>query len=162
MSKTSAKTLHPLAQAPLEELAAELTRRKAALPKLLSRREKLRSDLELVEAQIATLESLDQGPTTGKRRSSGRNGAKRTGAGKKSSKAGVRGKSEPSLREKIAKVLGHDPMRPVEIATALVDQGLHQGSKSLQIQVSTTLAKFEEFSRVARGQWVNGSRKNGK
>ena len=58
------------------------------------------------------------------------------------------------MREKIGKVLGTDPMRPVDIAAALVDQGLHEGSKSLQVQVSTVLAKFDEFAKVARGQWV--------
>jgi len=161
MPKNSAKTHHPLAQAPLEELAAELARRKAALPKLLSRRDKLRVDLEQVEAQIATLQSLDGASPATQHGSGGGKGAKKSGK-RKSTKTtrGVR-KGEPSLREKIAEVLGTDPMRPVEIATALVDRGLHHGSKSLQIQVSTTLAKFEEFSKVARGQWVNGSRKNG-
>ena len=84
----------------------------------------------------------------------------KAGTKKARSDGGGTRKGEPSLRQKISEVLGTDPMRPVEIATALVDRGLHHGSKSLQIQVSTTLAKFEEFSRVARGQWVNGSRKN--
>ena len=160
MPKTSAKTTHPLAQAPLDELAAELERRKAALPKLLSRRDKLRSDLELVEAQIATLQGLDGSASSSGRRGSGRKAAKKTTTRKKTGRtAAGRGgaKKEPTLREKIAKVLGTDPMRPVEIARALVDDGLHHGSKSLQIQVSTTLAKFEEFSKVARGQWVNRS-----
>ena len=162
MPKNSAKTLHPLAQAPLEELAAELTRRKAALPKLLSRRDKLRFDLEQVEAQIATLQSLDGGSAATSQSGSGSGkGAKKTGTKKSSNGSRGARKGEPSLRQKIAEVLGTDPMRPVEIATALVDRGLHHGSKSLQIQVSTTLAKFEEFSKVARGQWVNGSRKNG-
>ena len=162
MPKNSAKTLHPLAQAPLEELAAELTRRKAALPKLLSRRDKLRFDLEQVEAQIATLQSLDGGSAAnGQSGSGGGKGGKKTGTKKSSNGARGARKGEPSLRQKIAEVLGTDPMRPVEIATALVDRGLHHGSKSLQIQVSTTLAKFEEFSKVARGQWVNETRNNG-
>ena len=164
MPKTSAKTIHPLAQAPLEELAAELARRKAALPKLLSRREKLLLDLEQVDAQITALQSLDGGSTVGGRQGTGGGkGRKKAGARKKAATAGRGGgKGEPTLREKIAEVLGTDPMRPVEIATALVDRGLHRGSKSLQIQVSTTLAKFEEFSKVARGQWVNEPDKRGK
>ena len=161
MPKTSAKTHHPLAQAPLEELAAELARRKAALPKLLSRRDKLRADLEHVEAQIAALEGLDGGASGSvKKTRTKKVGSKKAGTKKARSDGGGTRKGEPSLRQKISEVLGTDPMRPVEIATALVDRGLHHGSKSLQIQVSTTLAKFEEFSRVARGQWVNGSRKN--
>ena len=164
MPKTSTKNLHPLAQAPLDELTAELTRRKAALPKLLSRRDKLRWDLEQVEAQIAMLQSLDGSTSsTGQNRSGRKEGPKKAGSAKKASNGGRSGrKGEPTLREKIAEVLGTDPMRPVEIATALVDRGLHQGSKSLQIQVSTTLAKFEEFSKVARGLWVNGSDQGGK
>lgn len=61
------------------------------------------------------------------------------------------------MRVKILEVLDADPMRPVEIAEALVDRGLHQRTKSLQVQVSSTLAKFSDFERVARGQWVRAT-----
>lgn len=150
MPKTTAKTRHPLAQAPLDELTAELARRKAALPKLLGRRDKLRAELERVDAQIAMLENIDSNTA-----SNGASRAPKPRAAKKGPRTRSTSKG-PTLREKIAEVLGSNPMRPVEIATALVDRGLHQGSKSLQIQVSTSLAKFEEFSKVARGQWVRG------
>ena len=153
MPKTTAKTRHPLAQAPLDELTAELARRKAALPKLLGRRDKLRAELERVDAQIAMLENIDSNTA-----SNGGSRAPKPRAAKKGPRTRPTSKG-PTLREKIAEVLGSNPMRPVEIATALVDRGLHQGSKSLQIQVSTSLAKFEEFSKVARGQWVRGSGK---
>ena len=88
------------------------------------------------------LKSLDGGATTSKKtRGEARSGKTR---------------STPStLREKIGKVLGTEPMRPAEIASALVDQGLHGGSKSLAIQVSSTLAKFDDFSKIARGQWIH-------
>ena len=59
MSTTTSKTRHPLAQAPLDELAAELGRRRAALPRLLARREKLIGDLELIESQIISLQQLE-------------------------------------------------------------------------------------------------------
>ena len=142
-----AKTKRPLAQAPLDELAAELGRRRAALPKLRARREKIREELGALESEIAALEALGGGPrkTPAATRSAG-TGA-RKGKGKGSPRPGT-------LREKISKILGQDPMRPAEIAAGLVEKGLHQGGKALNIQVSTTLAKFDEFSRVARGQWI--------
>ena len=45
---TTAKTTRPLAQAPLSELTAELKRRTASLPKLLSRRQKLVDDAGII------------------------------------------------------------------------------------------------------------------
>ena len=113
MSKTTSKTRHPLAQAPTHELAAELARRKAALPKLLERRDRLNAELEQIESQIAMLEGID--------------GAMPAARSVKSIKVtrvkttGRRGpKGGPTMREKIGKVLGTDPMRPVDIAKALV------------------------------------------
>ena len=153
MAKTTAKTRHPLAQAPTHELAAELARRKAGLPKLLERRDRLNAELEQIDAQIAMLESIDGSSTT------------TTGRGVKSVKVNRPKKAPrrspkggPTMREKIGQVLGTDPMRPVDIASALVDQGLHEGSKSLQVQVSTVLAKFDDFAKVARGQWVKAEK----
>ena len=142
MPRTSARTRHPLAQAPLDELAAELARRKGSLPKLQDRRDRLRAELEQLDAQILMLESLDGGGTTSKKT-------------RGDAKSGKTRSTSSTLREKIGKVLGAEPMRPVEIASALVDQGLHGGSKSLAIQVSSTLAKFDDFSKIARGQWVH-------
>jgi len=151
-AKTSAKTRHPLAQAPLDELAAELSRRRAALPKLVERRRKLQQEIAELDQQIEMLEGLDGGS------GGGGSGTKKKSATKKKSTAGGatrRGRGGgPTMRDKIGEVLGGDPMRPVEIARALVDRGLHQGGKSLHIQVSTVLAKFDEFKNVARGQWV--------
>lgn len=139
----SANTNHPLAQAPLDELAAELGRRRAALPKLIARRDRLRAELETIDAQIDALERLD-GPPASKPAFRSIRTPRATG-----------GKSNRvTMRVKILEVLGDDPMRPVEIAEALIDRGLHQGTKSLQVQVSSTLAKFPDFERVSRGQWV--------
>lgn len=140
-----AKKNHPLAQAPLDELAAELGRRRAALPKLRTRREKLRKELQTLDAEIVALEAiaLDRAP--------------KSPPGPRSNRATASTKRRPrsgTLREKIGEILGEDPMRPAEIARELVEKGLHQGGKALNIQVSTTLAKFEEFSKVARGQWI--------
>lgn len=162
MAKTTAKTRHPLAQAPLDELAAELARRKAGLPKLLSRRDRLRAELEQLDAQIAMLEGIDGSSRTATSGAGGKKKSKKTTtkAGKRSTGGGRRGPGGgPTLREKIGEVLGTDPMRPVEIARTLVDRGLHEGSKSLHIQVSTTLAKFDDFAKVARGQWVRSDGK---
>ena len=157
MAKTTAKTRHPLAQAPLDELAAELARRKAGLPKLLQRRDRLRAELEQLDAQITMLEGLDH--STG-RTASGGGRKKKPGTGRSASNAGRRASGgRPTLREKIGEVLGTDPMRPVEIARALVDRGLHEGSKSLHIQVATTLAKCDDFAKVARGQWIRSDGK---
>lgn len=120
------------------ELAAELKRRKASLPRLKVRRTKLKNDLAGLEEQIAQLEQLS--PTKGGTKTSASSRPRRTG---------------PTLRDRIATVLGTDPMRPVEIARALVSQKLHDGTKSLHIQVSQVLAKSAEFKNVRRGQWVN-------
>lgn len=147
MAKTTAKTRHPLAQAPTHELAAELARRKAALPKLLERRDRLNAELEQVESQIAMLESIDGSASVGRSVKSVKV-TRTTSPRRRSPKGG------PTMREKIGKVLGADPMRPVDIATALVEQGLHEGGKSLHVQVSGVLAKFDDFAKVARGQWV--------
>ena len=139
----SANTNHPLAQAPLDELAAELRRRRAALPKLIARREKLHAELEMINTQIEALEQLeDKAVSTTAFRPIR---APRTTGG---------GSRRMTMRVKILEVLSADPMRPVEIADALMDRGLHAGTKSLQVQVSSTLAKFPDFERVSRGQWV--------
>ncbi len=152
VAKTTAKTRHPLAQAPTHELAAELARRKAGLPKLLERRDRLNAELEQIEAQIAMLESIDgSNATTGR-------GVKSVKANRPKKAPRRSPKGGPTMREKIGQVLGTDPMRPVDIASALVDQGLHEGSKSLQVQVSTVLAKFDDFAKVARGQWVRAEK----
>lgn len=148
MAKTTAKTRHPLAQAPTHELAAELARRKAALPKLLERRDRLNAELEQVESQIQMLQSLDGAAATTGRSVKSVKVTRVASTGRRSPKGG------PTMREKIGKVLGADPMRPVDIATALVEQGLHEGGKSLHVQVSGVLAKFDDFAKVARGQWV--------
>jgi hypothetical protein len=150
VSKTTSKTRHPLAQAPTHELAAELARRKAALPKLLERRDRLNAELEQVESQIAMLESIDGAPAGRSVKSVKVTRTKATG--RRSPKGG------PTMREKIGKVLGTDPMRPVDIAKALVEQGLHEGGKSLHVQVSGVLGKFDEFANVARGQWVKAEK----
>ena len=139
----SANTNHPLAQAPLDELAAELGRRRAALPKLIARRERIQAELQVINTQIDALERLD-GDSTAK--PAFRSIRVPRAAGGKSNRV--------TMRAKILDVLDTDPMRPVEIAEALVDRGLHQGTKSLQVQVSSTLAKFPDFERVSRGQWV--------
>ena len=139
----SANTNHPLAQAPLDELAAELGRRRAALPKLIARRERIQAELQVINTQIDALERLD-GHSTAK--PAFRSIRAPRAAGGKSNRV--------TMRVKILEVLDADPMRPVEIAEALVDRGLHQGTKSLQVQVSSTLAKFPDFERVSRGQWV--------
>lgn len=139
----SANTRHPLAQAPLEELTAELGRRRAALPRLIARRESLIAEIELVNTQIEALERLDGNSVS---KSSFRSIQTPRAAGGKSGRV--------TMRMKILEILGTDPMRPSEIAEALVDRGLHTGTKSLQIQVSSTLAKFPDFQRISRGQWV--------
>ena len=145
----SSKTNHPLAQAPLDELAAELERRRAALPRLIARREKLRSELEVLDMQINALERLD-GRAASKTvvrstRSTRTTRSQRTTDGKS---------GKVTMRSKILEVLGAVPMRPVDIAEALVDRGLHAATKSLKVQVSSTLAKFPDFERISRGQWV--------
>ena len=142
----SSKTNHPLAQAPLDELAAELERRRAALPRLIARREKLRADLEVLDMQINALERLD-GRAASKPvvRSTRTTRSQRTTGGKS---------GRVTMRSKILEVLGAVPMRPVDIAEALVDRGLHAATKSLKVQVSSTLAKFPDFERISRGQWV--------
>jgi hypothetical protein len=151
VSKTTSKTRHPLAQAPTHELAAELARRKAALPKLIERRDRLNAELEQIESQIAMLEGIDGAmPAARSVKSIKVTRAKTTR--RRSPKGG------PTMREKIGKVLGTDPMRPVDIAKALVEQGLHEGGKSLHVQVSGVLGKFDEFANVARGQWVKAEK----
>ena len=105
-AKTSAKTRHPLAQAPLDELAAELSRRRAALPKLVKRRRKLQQEIAELDQQIEMLEGLDGG-------SGGRgSGTKKKSATKKKSTAGGatrRGRGGgPTMRDKIGEVLGGD------------------------------------------------------
>jgi|GEM_PF-4571989 len=139
----SANTRHPLAQAPLDELTAELDRRRAALPRLVARRDRLITEIEMVNTQIDALERLDGASVS---KSSFRSIQTPKTAGGKSGRV--------TMRVKILEILGSDPMRPVEIAEALVDRGLHTGTKSLQVQVSSTLAKFSDFKRVVRGQWV--------
>ena len=139
----SANTRHPLAQAPLDELTAELDRRRAALPRLVARRDRLITEIEMVNTQIDALERLDGASVS---KSSFRSIQTPKTAGGKSGRV--------TMRVKILEILATDPMRPSEIAEALVDRGLHSGTKSLKIQVSSTLAKYPDFQRISRGQWV--------
>ena len=139
----SANTRHPLAQAPLDELTAELDRRRAALPRLIARRDRLITEIEMVNTQIDALERLDGASVS---KASFRSIQTPKTAGGKSGRV--------TMRVKILEILATDPMRPSEIAEALVDRGLHSGTKSLQIQVSSTLAKYPDFQRISRGQWV--------
>jgi hypothetical protein len=100
----SSKTKHPLAQAPLDELAAELERRRAALPRLIARREKLRTELGMLDTQITALQRLDAGP------------ASKTGVPSTRSRRTTGDKpGRVTMRSKILEVLGAAPMRPVEI-----------------------------------------------
>jgi hypothetical protein len=140
MPKKKPKARTSLAQAPLSELTAELKRRKSSLPRLIARREKLQREVNEISVQIASLEDLSSGE-------------KRTPKGPGNSTS----PSSPSttIREKVATVLGKDPMRPVDIARELVARKIHAGGKSLSVQVSQALAKHDEFSNVKHGQWVN-------
>ena len=153
---TSSKTHRPLAQAPLTELTAELKRRSASLPKLISRREKLVAEIEELDRQIIALEEYVKGNATPRPR-----------VGPPPKMISVKKLLDPSaprtrkgkgggltLREMVGKVMADEPMRPKEIAEKLVDTGLHHGSKSLHIQVSQVLGRFEEFECLSRGQWV--------
>ena len=153
---TSAKTTRPLAQAPLAELTAELKRRTASLPKLLSRRKKLVVEIKDLDHQIEALEQLVQGHVSHRDQVS--NPPKMVSLAALTSGVDLRSRRGKggglTLREMVSEVLSDEPMRPKQIAEALVDRGLHPGGKSLHIQVSQVLGRFEEFNTLSRGQWV--------
>ncbi|MCH2160945.1 MAG: hypothetical protein MK085_03635 [Phycisphaerales bacterium] len=153
---TTAKTTRPLAQAPLSELTAELKRRTASLPKLLSRRQKLVDDIGELDQQIEALEQLAHGHIT--QRPPVKNPPKMVSLAaltREMKPSGRRGKGGGlTLRQMVGEVLNDQPMRPKEIAETLVQRGLHPGSKSLHIQVSQVLGRFEEFNTLSRGQWI--------
>ena len=159
---TTAKTNRPLAQAPLAELTAELKRRTASLPKLLARRKKLVLEIEELDQQIDALEQLAQGHVS--KRAPVSNPPKMVSLAALTSGVDLktrRGKGGGlTLREMVSEVLSDEPMRPKQIAEALVDRGLHPGSKSLHIQVSQVLGRFEEFNTLSRGQWVKTAQSN--
>ena len=159
---TTAKTNRPLAQAPLSELTAELKRRTASLPKLLDRRKKLVLEIEELDQQIDALEQLAQ--THLSQRTAVSNPPKMVSLAALTSGVDLktrRGKGGGlTLREMVSEVLSDEPKRPKQIAEELVDRGLHPGSKSLHIQVSQVLGRFEEFNTLSRGQWVKTTESN--
>ena len=153
---TSSKTHRPLAQAPLTELTAELKRRSASLPKLIARREKLVAEIEELDRQIIALEEYVKGNATPRPRVGPP--PKMISVKKLLDTSPTRTRKGKggglTLREMVGKIMAEEPMRPKEIAEKLVETGLHHGSKSLHIQVSQVLGRFEEFECLSRGQWV--------
>jgi len=157
----SAKAAKPAARMSLanlstEALAAELKRRRSALPKLEKQAEKLRAELAGVLARIASL----GGGATAPSQASASPAAAKPAAVKGSPRRTLNGK--PTIGEHIAGILRESGtvMSPRDIAGVLGKRLSREVNTNFLVQISLTLARLVKQGRVnkvGRGQYSAGS-----
>ena len=142
-----------LASIPVEELAAELKRRRSEIPKLEARAKSLRAELGAIESRIALL----SGAVPAARAQPVRTAPKR--AASSGGRSGRRMNGKPTLAERIlAQLRGHaGPMSPRAIAEGLSKELGREVNQSFLVHVSITLRKLVNNGLVAqpaRAQYV--------
>jgi len=135
-------------------LEQKIAEERKKLPKLTAKRDRLQADLDEINEQIAAIEG-SAGPAPKKR---GRKPGRKPGRAAKGKARGPRRSrsGRVTLPQAIEKILAKssEPMSPNQI-TAKIQRSKHPSaeSKSLRLQVTTTLSKRDEFERVGRGQY---------
>jgi len=123
------------------DLLSELKRRQRSLPALKRKQAKLASQLQEVEAQIASLEG--GAPRGAKARAGGRR------------QRAPRAANEQSLPEAMMQVMSKSkPMGIGEIMEAVLSNGYKSNSDNFRNIVSQTLSKDDRFKKVDRGQYT--------
>lgn len=135
MAKRSLSTLS------VNELQAELSRRKKRVHTLVRKRNRLVSQLQTIDAQIQAEGGVDM-----VRMTPGRRGA--AGGG------GKRPRNSANLADSMAKVLTGKTMGVTELSEAVQKAGYQTTSPNFRTIVNQTLIKDKRFKRVERGQYT--------
>lgn len=136
----------------LQDLEAEIQRRRRDLDKLERERDRLTSKLSEVEGQILAI--------SGSPRSAAPAADGRRKGRKKTAKAGsANGRRRPGGRRPLADVLvdvmsKDEPKRVSELAKEVQAAGYKSKSKTFPTIVNQVLVKNPQFKKVARGQYV--------
>jgi septal ring factor EnvC (AmiA/AmiB activator) len=142
-----------LASASLDELEAELNRRRKKLPRLQKKREKLEAELASVNEQIALLESIP-----GETAKSAKSGKKAKKTRKKSTKRRTRrkrAKNAVPLADVLAEALkGKDAVGISEAMELAEKSGYKSKSSQFRNIVNQTLSKDDRFKKVGRGKYA--------
>jgi len=139
----------------VRDLRRELDRRERGGKKLLAQQRNLSARLAKIDAELADLGM--NGATSRRGPKPGRRGPGRP-KGSKNKKRGKRTKNAMTLLEAILKgVRGGSTISPAKAAVAAKKAGYRTASKTLGIQVASTLAKAKEFKRTGRGAYLRVS-----
>ena len=117
----------------LDALQTELARRQRQIGTLERKRDRLASQLEEVEQELAELGALGGVTVDGVRK---------------------RPKNDASLADSLAKVLKSKTMSVTEVADAVRQAGYRTSAENFRTIVNQTLIKDKRFKKVARGQYT--------
>lgn len=129
-ARASARSGSSLEAMSVNELQAELTRRRRGVAKLERRREKLMSELADVTAQIAEL------------------------GGSLGTTAGGRGRNSMTLPDALHQVLNGVTMSVTDAADAVRAAGYQSSAANFRTMVNQALLKDKRFKKVSRGQYT--------
>ena len=132
------------------ELRRELSRREKQMHKLVARRNKLASEVDALDREIADI-AQTIGVSVGRAASSGRGrpaGTTASGAPRK------RPHNDMTLEEALAQVLDGKTMGVSEVADAVQDAGYQTSAENFRTIVNQTLIRSKKFKKVSRGQYT--------
>jgi len=122
----------------LDEMLAEIKRRRKTIAKLNRKRDALLKKLAAVDAEIKA------------------NGGAAVGGATKAPRAGAkRPRNEMSLVDAMASVMSKEqPMSASDIEKAVLKKGYQSGSSNFKTIIFQALGKDKRFKKAARGQYV--------
>jgi len=126
------------------DLRRELERRESSVAELKAERDRLATDLERIEAEIAEL----GGNTSGRRASAGAARPRRRAAG------GRRPRNEAPLADALEAVLKGREMRVIDIVDAVQAAGYKTSAANFRTIVNATLGKDPRFKKISRGVYT--------
>ncbi len=148
-----------LSRLSVADLRREIGRRQKMVGGLMRKREKLVSQLNAIDAELAEYGNLPGGGAAGGRgRGPGRPAGRPAAAGRRGGGGGGGGGRRPrndaTLVESLKKVLTGKTMSVTEVAQAVQEAGYKTSSPSFRTIVNQTLINSGEFKRVGRGQYT--------
>jgi hypothetical protein len=133
--------MSPLTKVPTADLEAEMSRRRKRAAVLLAEAERLRVQIERIDARLAGLRvaaTLTDKP------------AMRSAESPRSPRA----KNDVTLADAIAMAVeARATVTPAEAVTLVLANGYRTASKTFNVAIATALAKSPAFKRVGRGQY---------
>lgn len=137
----------------MQQLIAELRRRERDLGKLQSRRDKLASELDSLDNEIAEIAavvggSATSGPRRGRPRGRPARGVTASGAPRR------RPQNSQTLEDALAGALKGRTMGVSEAADAVLSGGYQTSAENFRTIVNQTLIRSDRFKKVARGQYT--------